>query len=83
MNVLSVSLRQAFWNAVIDGTTENMNMYSTPVVGVMACAPDLCAHPSNNLHLFICIKQPESPKPVKLQASLYAFLYTMFMCMLH
>lgn len=27
----------------------------------------------SNLHLFICNKQPESPKPVKQQASLYAF----------
>lgn len=30
---------------------------------------------SNNLHVFICNKQPESPKPVKLQASCYAFLH--------
>lgn len=30
---------------------------------------------SNSLHLFICNKQPESPKPVKLQASLRFFIH--------
>lgn len=54
-----------------------------PVVNDMPLYTGLVCLRSNNLHLFICNKQPESPKPVKLQASLYAFLYILFMCMLH
>lgn len=52
-------------------------------VGDMALCIGCVYTQSNILHLFIYNKQPESPKPVKPQASIYAFLYTMFTCILH